>query len=145
MKRVFIRFLPFIFITGLILLVFAKVIHFDYVLFDDDNLILKPFLFIKDLRNIPAAFLQDANVTSGQYSNYYRPLVVISFIFDAHFCGKEIYCYHITTLLLHILFCFVLYIFLIKVKVKRWIALLLTLIFSVHPALVANIAWVPGR
>lgn len=144
-KEELLTLLPYILIVLTILAVFGKVVHFDYVWFDDDLLISKSFGFIKEVKNIPKAFTQDAIITSGYGSNYYRPLQIVSLIVDAQFCDKEPGCFHVSNLFFHGVFTLTLFVFLRTLKTQKWVSFFLAMTFAVHPAIAVNIAWIPGR
>lgn len=138
-------FIPYIIIALLIILIFGKVGHLGYTWSDDNYFISKQHYFMRDLRNIPNAFLQDGFISSGKLSNYYRPMNIVSYIVDAQYCQTNPSCYHLTTFIVHIIFSLILFIFLQKIGISRLIALLLTLLFSVHPTITSTVAWIPGR
>lgn len=143
-KAKLINFLQYILLGLVISIVFAKVVSFDIVQFDDERLLYKPYGFIRNLNNAPNAFIQGANVTSGTFSNYYRPLHVASFIINAQWCKQRPGCYHLSNLVLHVLFVVTVFIFLQKLGIQRWISFFLALLFSVHPLVVSVVAWIPG-
>lgn len=145
MKEKLLKFVPYILIVLTIVAVFGKVVSFDYVWLDDDQQISKSYSFNKELSNLPKAFLEEATLTSGKYSNYYRPLFNISLILDAQFCGKDPGCYHFTQILLHMAFTLLFYTLLLFWKVNKWIAFIVTLIFTVHPAIANNLGLITGK
>jgi protein O-mannosyl-transferase len=136
---------PFFIIAAIIFIVFGKALTFEYTGFDDLLLVSKPYAFISDLRNLPKAFEQDVFMTYGSFSSYFRPMMIISLMIDAHFCGEGAFCYHATNVLLHTAFCVTLFIFLTGFFKDQTKAFFLTLIFAVHPSLVSAIGWIPGR
>ncbi len=84
---------------------------------------------------------------SQSYLNttYYRPLVNISFKMDADLYGKDYRKYHRTNLILHALFCSLLFYTLGSFSKKEYLALVVTLLFAVHPIFANAVAWLPGR
>jgi tetratricopeptide (TPR) repeat protein len=143
--KVFKTLWPYLLITLLIVVVYGKVTSFEYTWFDDNRLILKSYPFISKISNIPNSFLQDANISSGYFSNYYRPIAIVSFILDSARCQTFAYCYHTTNLILHIIAVWVLFVFLQRLMIKKSIAFILSALFAVHPALISTVAWIPGR
>lgn len=136
---------PFLLIILIVVLVFQKVRTFDYVWFDDDLLIQPDYDILKNLNNLPTLFTQDVFLSSGTLSNYYRPMLSLSFMIDAQRCGAALPCYHVTNLILHIIASFFVYLFLKKLGIDWVKSMLLALILAVHPVSAAIVGWVPGR
>jgi len=137
------RWYPYFWIALLGVLVYARTLGFGYVFFDDDHLILKNFDHIGSLKNIFLAFRTDMNWQSPGV--YYRPLVTLTFIFDAVWSGKNPWGYHLTNILLHVAANVLLYRFIILLKHDKRIALSVSLIFAAHPLLNHTVAFIPGR
>lgn len=144
-KNKFITFASFLIIALTIIIVFGKVTKLGYTWLDDINIIGPESQFIKDIKNIPSAFLQDAFISSGKPSYFYRPFLVTSFILDAQYCHQNISCFHLINLVIHIFFSFLFFIFLQMMGVIKRFALLLTIIFALHPTIISAVAWIPGR
>lgn len=136
---------PYILITFLVIAVFGKTLSFGYTYMDDRQILIKKSSFFKNIGNITKAFEQDFFVTSGHDSYYYRPLALVSYIFDAQACGVRPACYHVTSLLFHLIFSLTLYYFFVKQKLSKLTSFLLAALFSVHPTLVLLPAWVTTR
>jgi tetratricopeptide (TPR) repeat protein len=113
---------------------------------DDRRLIIEnPQL--ADANAVKAAFRQDfweSPEVIGD-SDYYRPLVTLSYILDYNLWKLDPRGYHATNLGFHLAICVLLYLLLVKVGLSSMIAALSTLVFGVHPALAENVAWVSGR
>ncbi len=77
--------------------------------------------------------------------DYYRPLLLGSLIADAQIAGSSAGWYHFTNVLLHTGACLALLAVLRAIQLQPLTALLLTLLFAVHPLFVQAVAWVPGR
>ncbi len=126
------------------LVLYIRTVDFHFVKFDDEDIIVRHFDTIKDLKNISLAFNHDLYMdTTG--TAYYRPIPVVSFMIDAQIGGEEPWIYHLTNIILHIITVMVLFFFLQKLHIKQEIAFLLTLFFSIHPLFANAVAWVPGR
>src|ERR1035437_191226 len=126
------------------LVLYFRVVDFQFTKFDDSDIIIRHYDTIKDLKNINQAFNHDFYMdTTGTV--YYRPIPVVSFMIDARIGGEEPWIYHLTNLILHITIVIVLFFFLQKLRIKQEIAFLLSLLFSLHPLSTNAIAWVPGR
>ncbi|MEI7661294.1 MAG: hypothetical protein WCK34_03820, partial [Bacteroidota bacterium] len=76
---------------------------------------------------------------------YYRPVFMVDMIVENHLFGTHPWGYHLFSLVFHVLSVVLLFIFLKKIKIPERTALLLALLFSVHPVLTQAVAWIPGR
>ena len=122
---------------------YFRVINFSFSNFDDINLIIDNYKMIGNISNVPQAFTTDAFFS--HHSNFYRPLQTVSFMIDAQISGQNPWAYHLTNLVLLILIVIALFILLNKFGVKKEIALLLSLLYSVHPLLTSAVCWIPAR
>ena len=125
------------------LTLYFRVINFNFSHFDDTALITDNYDVIGNLGNVPKAFTVDAFFSHK--SSFYRPLQTVSFMIDAQISGHNPWAYHFTNLFLYILIVIVLFILLNKLGIKQEIALLLSLIYSVHPMLTNAVCWIPAR
>jgi tetratricopeptide (TPR) repeat protein len=130
------------------LALYARVVTFDYVQADDTDLIRGNISFLQNLRNIPDTFARSYFEVEGQPSgrkSYYRPLVIVSFMVDAQVRGADPRVYHLTNVLIHIAGVVLLFALLKRLGSEEVPALVLALLFAVHPANVQAVAWIPGR
>jgi protein O-mannosyl-transferase len=130
------------------LALYARVATFEFVQADDTDLIRGNIGFLQNLGNVPAAFARSYFDVEGQAAGrktYYRPLVIVSFMLDAQVRGADPRVYHVTNVLLHVLTVMLLFVLLRRLKVPDTPALVLALLFAVHPANVQAVAWIPGR
>lgn len=134
------KFYPQLLIVGFILLVYIQNIWFDFAYLDDNLIVFAEYEKIDSLSKIPQSFL------SGYLlDNYYRPMIIISFIIDTAIAGQSSAMYHLTNIIIHIIFCLLLYHFLLKLNFDSKISLVATIIFSIHPINVNAISWIVGR
>ena len=141
------RKLPLLTILITTFLLYARVVGFEYIGLDDTLLIVENQAFIQDLSNIPQAFQQHVFHIPNQPStnNYYRPILTLSFMFDAQFGKTDPKVYHFTNITFHILSCLLLLQFFCLLKLRLETAFVLTLVFAVHPILSQAVGWIPGR
>lgn len=133
-------YFPQIIIISLILLVYIQNLWFDLAYLDDGLIINAEYEKINSLSKIPQAFL------SGYLlDHYYRPVILISFIIDTAIAGQSSAMYHITNILLHIVFSLLLFKLLIKFRFSSKVALISTLVFAVHPINTNAVSWIAGR
>ena len=77
--------------------------------------------------------------------SYYRPLSILSFAIDHWIHGKNPGGFHVTNLVFHGANAVLLFALLIRRKVDRVLALLLTLVWACFPRLTEAAAWISGR
>jgi tetratricopeptide (TPR) repeat protein len=131
---------PFLIITILAIAVYVQTISFDFAYCDDSDIIKEGYSRIANISSIGDEFSKGYMET-----DYYRPLIYTSFIIDAQFSGDKPYFYHFTNLLIHCLFCCMLFKLLTLLNYNRNIALIVSLIFAVHPLFTNAVAWIVGR
>lgn len=137
---------PFIWIIFIILFVYGITLFYNIVYLDDNVLVTSQYQFNKSLLNIPQAFNEDIFRTPQGGGTFYRPIERITFILDAQFGEKVvIFMSHFSNILLHILSICLLFLFLIKLKIKKEIAFLFAIIFAVHPLTAQTVAFISGR
>jgi len=165
------RWFPLILILATFLL-YSRSINSQYVQMDDTDLILENEPFISNYHNLGQAFKQScfeipAHLTDSR--SYYRPLLILSFMVDAHIYGtrsmdeefqnkdflmidehfyeaaRSSVTFHFMNILYHILVILLLYYLLLKLAAPPPLSLVLSLLFAFHPVNVHAIAWVPGR
>ncbi|MFZ2325229.1 MAG: tetratricopeptide repeat protein [Ignavibacteriaceae bacterium] len=135
-----INYLPQLLIIGLILLVYIQNLWFDFAYLDDNLIVFIEYDKINSLLKIPGTF-----IGGYLFDNYYRPMVMISFIIDTAIAGQSSFMYHLTNMLLHISVCLLFYMLLSKLTTSKIFPLLLTLLFCVHPLNVNAVSWIVGR
>ena len=136
------RFAP-LFIALAVLVVYASALGFNFIGFDDMEILKQRYFIIGDLSKIKLAFTTDAFL--GTNTNFYRPLQTVSFMLDAFIGGPKPFIYHFTNLVLHIGASLCVFWLLLTLNYQRLSSLLLTLLFALHPMFVPMVAWVPTR
>lgn len=122
------------------LLVYFQNLWFDFAYLDDNLIIFTEYDKIDSLLKIPKAFLQ-----GYLFDNYYRPMIIVSFIIDTAIAGQSSTMYHLTNVILHIVNSILIFNLLIKFKVPKHISLLMSVIFSIHPLNINSVSWIAGR
>lgn len=134
-------------VVGSVLL-YRPTASFSYVNADDTDLIAGNQSFLRDWSNLPRAFLRSYFETDNQVTDvksYYRPLVVVSFMADAHWCGDDPGCAHLTNMGLHAIAVVGFYMLLHAIGVSTAVAAGAGLLFAVHPLNAQVVGWIPGR
>ncbi len=120
---------------------YLKSLFFGYSYSDDNIWILNHYFILKDFSYLPQFFTQPDFV--GHI--FYRPILCLSFMVDAHFYGTEPLGYHLTNIVMHVISTGLLFIILNKLHYNKEISFLMSLIFLVHPVLTNAVVWIPGR
>lgn len=136
---------PYLLILIIGLLLYSGTVFFGLSYLDDNILILDNYGFISKLSNIIEAFKQDVFHILHEYDASYRPLLTASFMIDTQLDKLFGLGYHFTNILLHLIQSCLVFLFFLKLKYSRSLAFSFALIFTVHPALTATVAWIPGR
>ena len=163
MKAVFLKKIVFPALLFLVsFITYIPTAHYQNIYLDDDALAANAGAGIKDI------FKKDVFMGNGVKSGFYRPLLSLSFFIDkkaADLFYKMKYLrkaqehsdsagnreshtlvfHHVSNILLHSLFCLLLFYLLIYFEIHYVMAFLGTLLFAVFPPLAAAIAWLGGR
>lgn len=139
-KPVNFKYLPHLIITALIFLFYIQTIWFDFNYIDDNLIVFDEYNKINSLSKIPDSF-----VSGYLYENYYRPMVMISFIIDAAVAGQSPVIYRITNIILHIFVALLLFEVLRRFVTKDYVALISASLFAIHPLNVSAVSWIVGR
>ena len=135
---------PFLIILFVIFCVYFQTLSYGFINLDDNIVIKNNLVNINNSSVIKEAFLRDS-FYSHDDNNYYRPLYILSLIFNKATTGENLFYFHLTNLILHIVFCFLLFFFLNLIKLNKTISLFFTLIFGVHPLNVNAVLWLVAR
>ncbi len=79
------------------------------------------------------------------FSNYYRPVQMITYMIDFSFWRLNPFGYHLTNILLHALLSAIFFLFLFLISKDRRIAFVGAALYAVHPANTGAVAYVAGR
>lgn len=118
---------------------YFKSLFFDFSPMDDQWMIMKNSDILSDWKNIKTFF------TKPLSGLYYRPLFSLSIMLDFHIGKTSPFIYHFSNLIYHLISVVLFFKLLLQLKISEPTAFLLALIFSVHPAILHAVAWIPGR
>lgn len=79
------------------------------------------------------------------FSNYYRPVQMITYMIDFSFWRFEPFGYHLTNILLHAALSAVFFLFLFLISKDKRIAFIGAALYAVHPANTGAVAYIAGR
>lgn len=133
---------PYLWIVSLGLLIYWRTLFFGLSLLDDYSLLKEAHSFLEH-HNFFDIFVH--SVRLAKLTNFYRPLLTASFIFDDRVGGGNPVVFHLTNLILHLMAAGLFFLLLQKLAYKGWRAFVCALIFTAHPAATNAVAWIPGR
>jgi len=129
-------------LIGLVTLgVYGKTLFYELVYLDDYMFLLDYHWYFKDTSHWPQFFIKPDLISNV----FYRPLLSLSFMFNALVSGQVVWGYRLTNIVIHIFNASFLFGIFKHLKFKESVSLLCALIFAVHPALVSANVWIPGR
>ncbi len=128
-----------------VLVVYLQAVRFEFIHYDDDELVYKNVPYLSQWSNIVRSFTTHAFVGAGGESVYYRPLLLVSFIIEYHLWGINPAGYHLVSILLHALTSLLVYLLVRKLAGREIVALGAAVLFALHPVQTESVAWIAGR
>lgn len=129
------------------ILLYAQILTFGLVHFDDHGFVLMASDTLQ-LSNIPEFFRHSVFWVLGDTTQdtdvFYRPLQNVVYAICNTIASEQAWIYHFIGLSFHIITSCVLFRFFKELKYHSSIALVFSLIYSVHPVLVQGVAWIAG-
>ena len=111
--------------------------------YDDEDFIYKN-VFVQEF-SISDFFTKAVTEGTGKTSNYYRPLLLITYGLEYKLFGNNGFIYHLDSMLIHFGAGIFLFLLLEKLFNKRYVSLLTTILFLVHPVQTEAVSYVSGR
>ncbi len=85
------------------------------------------------------------NIFKSNVLGHYHPVTIFSFALEYHFFQLDPYYYHLDNLLIHLLNTALVFWLIILLTKRVWAAIIVALLFSVHPMHVESVAWISER
>ena len=133
-----------IILASLVFIVYGKSINYEFTGLDDDALTSKKSLYISNVKNFPNFFLTDC-YHNKKITQYYRPILSLSFAIETILFGINTKIYHLTNIIIFIFALYLMYLFLCKLCLKNTILKYIILLCAVHPIFVSSVVWIPAR
>ena len=114
----------------------------------DDKPLIQNNPFLSQSHPISSYLAQEDGITDGSgysHTGYYRPLINVTYRIDTLLWGPQSTGFRATNLLFHLVTCLLLYQTVLLLYPDRWPALLLTLLFALHPVNTETVSWVTSR
>lgn len=135
---------PYLWLCFLVALLYGRTLFFSLTLLDDNVFVNDKFAFLSRWANLPELFRRESFLGQGG-GVFYRPLLILTFMWDAATGGQNLAFWHLTNILLHAASTCLVFSVLARLEVKRACALLLASLFAVHPVSAQAVSWIPGR
>lgn len=125
-------------------LIYSNSFNNEFLWDDDDSIVNNTY--IKDIKYFPRFFSENLIAGTGQITNYFRPILLISFSLDYQLFGLNPSGFHVHNTLLHIITACLIFILLYKLSKKNLIlSYFPALIFLVHPLQTEAVTYIAGR
>ncbi len=118
---------------------------FNNQLFWDDDDVITNNYYIKNVEYWPKFFSESLIAGAGQVSNYWRPLLLVSFSLDYQVWGLTPFGYHLTNTILHILAAWLVFLFLFKISRAYSLSFIVSLLFLIQPLNTEAVTYAAGR
>ena len=130
----------------LVLAVFAQVLNFDFVNYDDNVYVYANPFVTQGLtwKGISWAFRADL-VFNSTNTDYWQPLTMLSRMLDVELYGLNAGGHHFTNLLFHTANVILLFLAFTRMGAALWPSAMIAALFAVHPMQVDPVAWVTAR
>jgi protein O-mannosyl-transferase len=130
-------------------ILFLPSLRYEFIGLDDTMLIVLNADYLRQPSSLVDAFKHDAFYNPSQPQEvanvYYRPLLTISFMWDAAIGGQGPFFYHLTNLFLHIANCILILGLFSQFAIAPAPSFWGSLFFAIHPLLAQAVCWIPGR
>jgi len=134
--------IPLLVVLVVTLIVFIPSLSNDFVNWDDDvNIIENVNLEVFNWESIKNIF----HPIKGHVIGNYNPLTIFTFAIEKHLVGLDATLYHINNLILHLICTFLVYRIMLLLKLSPMAAMLVALLFGIHPMRVESVAWITER
>lgn len=112
----------------------------------DDNSLIVDNSVVKSWANIPGIFTKDnISTPTGKTFHFYRPVQIITYMYDYSLWGLDPKGYHLTNILLHVLAALALFWFLNMLCHDSAVSFIASALFIVHPVHSEAVSYISGR
>ena len=124
---------------------YASSLNNELTTWDDKNYVIEN-TFIRSTKSDSLKMLFKPGVETGGYiMGNYHPLTIVSYALEYDKHGLAPRPYHVTNLIFHIFNTLLVYLFILLLSRKKFVAFITALLFAVHPMHVESVAWVAER
>lgn len=111
----------------------------------DDAYLVRDNPHIKAWANIPKVFTEDIGAGVGHSFNFYRPLQMVSYLFDYSLWQLDVRGYHLTNIVFHILAAVTVFGLVAALYGNIRLALLTGILFVIHPIHTEAVSYISSR
>ena len=135
-------------LIGIVFLVFSNTLSNDFAF--DDNSTIKNNPAIRDLKYARLYFTQPFFLVGRPESgpvlyDYYRPVVLISYLVDYSIWGLNPKGWHLTNIIMHGAAAALVFLLFLRLRLGREAAFVSAALFAIHPAIADSVASIAGR
>lgn len=111
----------------------------------DDQILIEDNIYLKNFCNTSKVFSDVGYLDVDKGYSYYRPLQILSYMADYSLWKFNVFGYHLTNIILHILTSIVLYWFILVIFKNKLTAFFTSILFVIHPIHTEAVAYISGR
>jgi len=136
------QIIPLLIVLAVTFVVFFPSLSNDFVNWDDDvNIIENVNLEVFNWESVKNIF----HPIKGHVIGNYNPLTIFTFAVEKHLVGLDAKLYHVNNLILHLICTFLVYRLMLLLRLSPMAAMLVALLFGIHPMRVESVAWITER
>jgi tetratricopeptide (TPR) repeat protein len=137
-----IKVILILFLSAAIFLLYRQTLNYDFVDFDDP-------VRVTNNHHVRAGLTPDSLAWSFNFTEknivIWHPLTWISHMLDCQLFGLDSGMHHLTSVLLHIINCILLFLVFERMTGALWRSVFIAALFAFHPVNVDSVAWVAER
>lgn len=111
----------------------------------DDDALIKNNIYIKSWTNLSKLFMEDIGAGAAREFNFYRPLQIFTYMLDYSIWKLNVFGYHLTNVMLHILVGLCIYWLAYILFEDFLLSFLASIFFVVHPIHTEAVSYISGR
>ena len=141
-KKILLSIIVLVIVTSAI---YAFNLHNKLFWDDNDWIVNNPFVHNFSIENIKLLFTRNTLAGIGEKSNYYRPILFLSFALNYVIAGIKPLGYHLINNGLHLINVILIYLLLLKIFHNQRLAFIASLLFAIHPLQTEAVTYISGR
>ncbi len=135
-------------IAAVVLVAYLPIFSGDFIY--DDQALVRDNPYIRQLQTLSSYLSQEDGIVDERdrgrlHTGYYRPLVNVTYFLDYRIWGMKAYGFRATNLLLHLVACFLLYEWLLRLTGRGRESFWAVLLFALHPVQTETISIIVAR
>ena len=137
----------YLILTLIVVGFFLYAFNFHNKLFwdDEDWIVNNPAVHNLSWQNVKFIFSHDTLAGIGLRSNYFRPVLFLTFLGNYSFGGTRPFFYHLTNNFIHLANALLIFVLLLAFLRNRLTAFLAALLFLIHPLQTEAVTYISGR